>query len=74
MKTIHTECGAEWCGYAHTVKVVIVTATLCNRAGHYILALWFLSSSIFFYSLPNLSGRRLDVHHTSTHGVDLVQI
>jgi len=43
-------------------------ATLCNRAGHYIFALWFLS--IFFllsFSSPNLSGRRLDVYHTSTH-------
>jgi len=31
--------------------------------------------SIFFYfSLPNLSGRRLDVYHTSTHGVALVRI
>jgi len=32
--------------------------------------------SIFFYlfSSPNLSHRRLDVYHTSTHGVALVQI
>jgi len=28
----------------------------------------------FFLSSPNLSGRRLDVYHTSTHGVALVQI
>ena len=49
-------------------------AALCNRAGLYVFALWFLSSiylSIFF-SLPNLSGHRLDVYHTSTHGVALV--
>jgi len=33
-------------------------------------ALWFpLSSSFIFFSSPNLSGRRLDVYHTSTHGV-----
>jgi len=32
------------------------------------------SSSIFFLSSPNLSGRRLDVYHTSTHGVALVRI
>ena len=44
---------------------------LCNRADHYIFALWFLSS---FFSSPNLSGRRLDVYHTSTHGVALVRI
>jgi len=34
------------------------------------------SSSSFFllFSLPNLSRRRLDVCHTSTHGVALVRI
>jgi len=31
-------------------------------------------SSIFFYFLPNLSGRTLDVCHTSMHSVALVQI
>jgi len=41
---------------------------LCNRADHYIFALWFLSL-FFFFSSPNLSGRRVDVYHTSTHGV-----
>jgi len=35
--------------------------------------LWFVSS-IFFFSSPNLSSRRLDVYHSSTHGVALVQI
>jgi len=39
-------------------------AALCNRAGHYIFALWFLSYFFFFFSSPNLSGRRLDVYHT----------
>jgi len=33
---------------------------------------FFLSS--FFLSSPNLSGHRLDVYHTSTHGVALVRI
>jgi len=28
----------------------------------------------FFFSSPNLSRRRLDVYHTSTHGVALVRI
>jgi len=32
---------------------------------------FFLS---IFFSSPNLSGRRLDVYHTSTHGVALVRI
>jgi len=35
----------------------------------------FLPSGFFLlFSSPNLSGRRLDVYHTSTHGVALVQI
>jgi len=50
----------------------VFMAALCNRAGHYMFALWFLSS--FFYSSPNVSGRRLDVYHTSTHGVALERI
>ena len=39
----------------------------------YIFALWFLSS-FFLFSSPKLSGRRLDVYHTSTHGVALARI
>jgi len=36
---------------------------------------FFLSSSFSsFFSSPNLSGRRLDVYHTSTYGVALVRI
>jgi len=35
-------------------------------------ALWFLLS--FFFSSPNLSRRRLDDCHTSTHDVALVRI
>jgi len=35
---------------------------------------FLLLSSRFFYSSPNLSGRRLDVYHTSTHGVALVRM
>jgi len=47
-------------------------AALRSRCGHYIFALWFLS--FYLFSSPNLSGRRLDVCHTSTHGVALVRI
>ena len=50
------------------VPTLLIMATLCNRAGHYIFALWFLSSIFLFFSSPNLSGRRLDVYHTSTLG------
>ena len=39
-----------------------------------ICALWFLLLSIFLFSSPNLSRRRLDVCHTSTHGVVFVRI
>jgi len=35
---------------------------------------FFYLLSFFFYSSPNLSGRRLDVYHTSTHGVALARI
>jgi len=50
-------------------------AALWNRAGHYIFALWFRSIFyLLFFSSPNLSGRRLNVYHTSTHGVALVRI
>ena len=48
-------------------SILVVMVTLCNRADHYIFALWFLSS--FFLSSPNLSGQRLDVYHTSKHMV-----
>jgi len=35
---------------------------------------FFLLSFFLFLSSPNLSGRRLDVYHTSTHDVVLVRI
>jgi len=40
--------------------------------GHRFFVLRFLPS--IFFSSPNLSRRRLDVYHTSTHGVALVRI
>ena len=65
-------------------------AALRSRCGHYIFVLWFLLYlwppyvigqaiyifilSFVLFSSPNLSGRRLDVCHTSTHGVALVRI
>jgi len=58
-----------------SVQVLLIMVALWNRADHYIFILSFvlLSSSIFFSS-PNLIRRRLDVFHTSTHGVALVRI
>jgi len=57
---------------AFLLCVGLIMAALRSRCGHYIFALWFLSS-IFFFS-PNLGGRRLDVYRTSTHDVALVRI
>jgi len=53
-----------------------VMVALRNRVDHHIFALWFLPFFLlsFFLSSPNLSGRRLDVYHTSTHDVALVRI
>ena len=60
-----------------------------NMARHVTMLLWspyvigqtiifsscsFFLLSIFFFSSPNLSGCRLDVYHTLTHGVALVRI
>ena len=52
----------------------IFMVALWNRADHYIFILFLLllSSSFFFFSSPNLSSRRVDVYHTSAHGVVLV--
>jgi len=55
--------------------VSVIMAALWNREGHYIFI--HVVSSIFLllsFSSPNLSGRRLDVYHTSTHDVALVRI
>ena len=60
---------------ARVHPVLVIMVALWNRADHYIFMLWFvLSSSSSFFSSPNLSRRRLDVCHTSTHGVALVRI
>ena len=60
----------------HIILPSIIIVALWNRADHYIFALWLLLLSFFllFFSSPNLSRRRLDVCHTSTHGVALVRI
>ena len=56
-------------------RCMVLYGCRMERADHYIFALWFLLSSFFFlFSSPNLSRRRLDVCHTSTHGVALVRI
>ena len=71
-------CGLLWPPY-EIARPVYFTVALCNRADHYIF--WFSCCGLFFFffflsffSSPNLSGRRLDVYHTCTHGVALVRI
>jgi len=46
-----------------------------SPSGHHRTTLsGYIFLAFFFFSSPNLSGRRLDVYHTSTHGVALVRI
>ena len=42
------------------VENVVIMAALCNRAGHYIFALWFLLSSIYLF-FPHLISAVTDV-------------
>jgi len=53
----------------------LLMVALWNRADHNIFVMSFvLLLSSFFFSTPNLSRRRLDVCHTSTHDLALVRI
>ena len=54
------------------VVIALFMVALWNRETIYIFMLWFVLLS--FFSSPNLSRRRLDVYHTSAHGVALVRI
>ena len=73
------KCGVP-CLYAHHMCLVCLHAYLRNHKcklhlimathGHYAVVSVFL----LLFSSPNLSGRRLDVCHTSTHDVALVRI
>jgi len=57
-------------------KVCTVTVLLVYLWSPYVIGQTIIFSCCFFFfiSSPNLSGRRLDVCHTSTHGVALVRI
>ena len=65
----HSSC--TYCDALHYYCLFMVA--LCNRETIYIFMLFLLLLSVFTSS-PNLSGRRLDVYHTSTHRVALVRI
>jgi len=61
----------------HSVSplVGLFMVALWNRADHYIFPCgFFFFFLLSFFSSPNVSRRRLDVCHTSTHGVALVRI
>ena len=63
------------CGFEQTAPPMFGRATIIYGRPYvigqtiYIFILFLLSS---FFSSPNLSSRRLDVYHTSAHGVVLV--
>ena len=78
--TVDARCCISAVGVFMTVAClkhihVVFMAALCNRGAIIFLPCSFYLLSIFlFFSSPNLSGRRLDVYHTSAHGVALVRI
>ena len=45
-----------------------------SKTKEIVILTFYVMLSMFFFSSPNLSQWRLDVCHTSTHGVALVQI
>ena len=55
--------------YFHCMTLSFILVALWNRADHYIFVMCFFLLSSFFFSSPDLSRRRLNVCHTSTHGV-----
>jgi len=60
-----------WCSGYYSKSVLLWPP--CVADVDTMFALWFLLS-IYLFSSPNLSRRRLDACHTSTHGVALVRI
>jgi len=60
-------------GVSQTLQRWTEDATYIWQGDHHV-GHWPTFLVSFFFSWPNLSGWRLDVCHTSTHGVVLVQI
>jgi len=63
------------------VCIILTTHSQCFLWSPYVIGQTIIFSScsfflllLLFFSSPNLSGRRSDVCHTSTHGVALVRI
>ena len=77
MFLVYIRCqGQLYCYPAHCNLIALfLMAALHNRCGIIFLPCGFYLSSFFLlFSSPNLSGRRLGLYHTSTHGVALVRI
>ena len=71
MPALLSRCAHYILLYNFFLCIYLLMVVLCNRARHYIFAFYI---SLFLFSSPNLSGRRLDVYHTLAHGVALVRI
>jgi len=56
------------------IQIDFIMAAHSNGQAIIFLPCGFFLSFFLFFSFPNLSGRRLDVYHISTHGVALVRI
>ena len=56
-----------------TLKKLLFLGIFGAAVNHHSVAASFYLS-FYLFSSPNLSGRRLDVYHTSTHDVALVRI
>jgi len=69
MAALRSRCG-------HYIFVLWFLSSLWPPNGQVIISCPVFSYIFSFLSFPspNLSGRRLDVYHTSTHGVALVWI
>jgi len=62
------------CGHYIFVLFLMVAHMEQGRPLHFHPVACSSSSSSFFFPSPNLSRRKLDVCHISTHGVALVRI
>jgi len=49
-------------------------AAVCNIISLFLSVVFSFYLSVFLFSSSNISRRRLNVYHTSTHGVALVRI
>ena len=63
------------CGGTRDAVRCQITVTTCYDRPIFLPRGYYLSFYLsIFFSSPNLSGRKLDVYRTSTHGVALVRI